>query len=114
MKKYEIALILASTGDDHKLALARMILDMMEFDELYTEINDISAEEVKRMGDEEIFKLLGIDFERKSEKLEEKPELKNYDVALAMAVAGMIEKAKEIMEAISPKKDLTVSDFRNL
>jgi len=113
MRKYEVALALASTRDTHKLALARMILDMMELDELYTELN-ISPEDITEMEEEEIFELLGIDPEERSRKLEEGEELKNYDVALALATAGKIEEARKVMEAINPKKELTVSDFRNL
>ena len=114
MRKYEVALTLASTRDTHKLALARMILDMMELDELYTELNDISPEDIKKMEEEEIFELLGMSLEERSGKLEEGEELKNYDVALALATAGKIEEARKVMEAINPKKELTVSDFRNL
>ena len=113
MRKYEVALTLASTRDTHKLALARMILDMMELDELYTELN-ISPEDITEMEEEEIFELLGIDPEERSRKLEEGEKLKNYDVALALATAGKIEEARKVMEAINPKKELTVSDFRNL
>ena len=77
MRKHEVALTLASTRDTHKLALARVILDMMELDELYTEL-DISPEDITEM-EEEIFELLGMNLEERSRKLERR--IKNYDVA---------------------------------
>ncbi len=114
MKKYDVALILASTRDTRKLALARMILDMMELDELYMELRLNSPENIKKMEKEEVFEILGIDFKERSEKLNERIKLKNYDVALALASAGKIEEARAVIEAINPKRRLAVSDFRNL
>ncbi|RLI76235.1 hypothetical protein DRP05_13265 [Archaeoglobales archaeon] len=116
-KKYDVPLILASTKDVEKLALARMILDMMELDELYSELeSNTSSEDIKMMESEDIFELLDIDFEERSKKLDEAEadKLKNYDVALAFATVGKIEEARKVMETINPKKELTISDFEFL
>ncbi|MHC1611615.1 MAG: hypothetical protein ACXQTW_08525, partial [Candidatus Methanospirareceae archaeon] len=116
MKKYNVALALASTGDEGKLALARMILDMMEVDELYEPLkfDNGTFEDLKELDEAKYFEMLGIDYEEREEKLEEEFELKNYDVALALATAGKIVEARKVMEGVNPKKELTISDFERL
>ena len=65
VKKYDIPLALASARSDQKLALARMILDMLELDEIYAKLEpELSYEEIQKMTDDEIFEVLGIDFEK--------------------------------------------------
>ncbi len=112
MKKYNVALALANTRDDSKLALARMIIDMMEFNELHDilEYNG-TFEDIKELDDEDIFEILRINPEERIENLEEKPDLKNYDVALALAVAGEIKIARDVMERVNVKSELSVSDI---
>ena len=110
IKKYDVSLALASTRDDHKLALARMILDMLELDELYAGLeSELSYEDIQKMTDDEIFEVLGIDFEKRREKIGSGEELKSYDLALALATIGKIDEARKVMESINPKQNL--SDF---
>ena len=110
VKKYEIPLALASARDDQKLALARMILDMLELDEIYAKLEtELYYEEIQRMEEGEIFEILGIDFGKRSEKLDSGDILKSYDLALALATAGKIDEARKVMESINPKQEL--SDF---
>ncbi|MEA2075576.1 MAG: hypothetical protein U9O85_07575 [Euryarchaeota archaeon] len=113
MKKYDGALALASTRDEGKLALARMILDMMEVDELYEPLkfDNGTFEDLKELDEARYFEILGIDYEEREEKLEEEFELKNYDVALALATAGKIAEARKAMEGVNPKKELAISNF---
>mgnify|MGYP000315353711 CR=1 FL=1 len=60
MKKYDIALALASKRDNSKLTLARMMIDMMERRELYETLDyDDSFERLGDLGDEKYFELLG-------------------------------------------------------
>ena len=54
-----------------------MILDKLELDKLYTELElDLSYEDIRKMKEEETFKVLGIDFERRKEKLDSIEEQK--------------------------------------
>jgi len=115
MKKYDIALALASKRDNSKLALARMMIDMMERRELYETLDyDNSFERLGDLGDEKYFELLGIDVEKRIKNLEKEFELKNYDVALALAAASRIEEARKVMDSVNPKKGLDIEDFRDL
>jgi len=112
MKKYDVVLALSCAGDTGKLALARMIVDMMEVDEFYEPLEyNGTFEDLKELNEGRYFELLGIDYEEREEKLEEEFELKNYDVALALATAGEIAEARKVMEGVNPKKELTISDF---
>lgn len=115
MKKYDVALALAKTGNDSKLALARMLIDMMDLNELYERLDYGGMfGELKELNDEECFDLLGIDPNERAERLEDidADDLKNYDVVLALATAGNIEEARQVMELINPKKQLDVSDLK--
>ena len=123
MKKYNVPLALASTGDDDKLALARMIIDLMERNELYEPLEckgsfENLREDLRELNLLECFRIMGIDSlseERlKRLDLDEENSLKNYDVALAIATTGNIEGARRVMEAVDPKKELTTSDFKSL
>ena len=120
MKKYDVALALATTRDTEKLALARMILDMMDLKELYEQLNfDGSFEDLKNLKPEDIFKILEIDPKMRLSKLEDELVLKNYDVALAIAAAGDVNTARRIMESLNPKsklsdKDIAYFDIKNL
>jgi hypothetical protein len=112
MKKYNVALALANTRDDSKLALARMIIDMMEFNELHDilEYNG-TFEDIKELDDEAIFEILRINPEERIKNLEEKPDLKNYDVALAYVVTGKFKEARDLMDGVNAKSELSKSDF---
>ncbi len=112
MKKYNVALALANIRDDNRLYLARMIIDMMEFNELHDilEYNG-TFEDIKELDDEAIFEILRINPEERREKLEENPDLKNYDTALALAATGAIKEARDVMEGVNVKSKLSVSDF---
>lgn len=114
MKKYNVALALANTRDDSKLALARMIIDMMEFNELHDilEYNG-KFENIKELDDENIFEILRINPEERIKNLEEKPDLKNYDVALALAAADDLKMARDVMDGVNVKSELSVSDIAN-
>ncbi|MEA2033305.1 MAG: hypothetical protein U9N41_06965 [Euryarchaeota archaeon] len=115
MKKYDVALALAKTGNDSKLALARTLIDMMDLNELYERLDYGGMfGELKELNDEECFDLLGIDPNERAERLEDidADDLKNYDVVLALATAGNIEEARQVMELINPKKQLDVSDLK--
>lgn len=115
MKKYDAVLALSSTRDTGKLALARMIIDLMEVNELSEPLEyDGTFEELKEIDERRCFEILGIDYEEREEKLEEEFELKNYDVAFALATAGKIEEARKVMEEVNPKKKLTIPDFERL
>lgn len=61
--------------------------------------------------DEAIFEILRINPEERIKNLEEKPDLKNYDVALALAAADDLKKARDVMEGVNVKSELSVSDF---
>lgn len=112
MKKYDVALALASTGNTDKLALARMIIDMLETNELYEPLKyKGSFEDLKKLTETECYKILEINYEERADKLEEEFELKNYDVALAYATAGKIEEARRVMEGLNPKEKLSISDI---
>ncbi|MDI6884746.1 MAG: hypothetical protein QMD22_00050 [archaeon] len=117
MKKYDVALALAKTGNDSKLALARMLIDMLDLNELYERLDYGGMfGDLKNLSDEEYFDLLGIDPKERAERLEDidVDDLRNYDVALALATAGNIEQARRVMELTNPKKELDESDFANL
>ena len=121
MKKYDVPLALSTTGDAGKLALARMILDMMELYEFYEPLKYKGTfEDLKELDEAGCFRVLGIDSlsEERLKRLEEefKDEIifKNYDPALALASAGKIEEARSVMEAVNPKKKLDVSNFESL
>jgi hypothetical protein len=112
MKKYDVVLALSFTRDTGKLALARMIIDLMEVNELYEPLQyNGTFEELKELDESRYFEILGIDYEEREEKLEEEFKLKNYDVALALATAGKIAEARKVMEGVNPKAELTISDF---
>ena len=114
MKKYDVALALAKTGNDSKLALAGRLIDMLDLNELYEQLDYRGIRDLKELNDEECFDLLGIDPNERAERLEDidVDDLKNYDVALALATAGNIEEARQVMESVNPKKQLDVSDFK--
>jgi len=117
MKKYDIALALAKTGNDSKLALARMLIDMLDLNELYERLDYGGMfGNLKELNDEEYFDLLEIDPKERAERLEDidVDDLKNYDVALALAAARNIEQARQVMELTNPKKLLDKSDFGTL
>lgn len=123
MKKYDIPLALASTGDDDKLALARMIIDLMERNELYEPLEyngsfENLREDLRELNLVECFRTMGINSlsEERLKRLDidEEISFKNYDVALALATTGNIEGARRVMEAVDPKKELTISDFKSL
>jgi len=115
MKKYDVPLALASTGYEGKIALARMIIDMMERKELYEPLEyEGTFVNLGELDDVVCFKVLGIDPRERSERLEDEFTLRNYDVALALATAGDIEGSRRVMEAVDPKKELDVSDFESL
>lgn len=119
MKKYDVPLALASTKSIDKLALARMLIDMMELDELYEPLNyKGSFGNLKKLDTEEYFDMLGIVPEERMHKIEaeDADEFKNYDVALSMS-AGNIDDARQVMEllkSLNPKKPLDSSDFETL
>ena len=117
MKKYDVALALAKTGSDSKLALARMLIDMLDLNELYERLDyEGMFGDLKELNDEEFFDLLGLDPKERMKRLEDidVDDLKNYDVALALATAGNIEQARQVMELTNPKKVLDESDFKTL
>lgn len=116
MKKYDVALALASTRSIDKLALARMLIDMMELDELYEPLNYKGTfGSLKELDEEEYFDILGINPEERIQKIEDEDanELKNYDVALALSPVN-IDEARDVMELLNPKKPLDLSDFKTL
>jgi len=116
MKKYDVALALASTKILKNLGLARMLIDMLDLDDLDEPLRGTTFEDLKKLTDEECFNLLEINYEEKVRKFEDVglEDLKNYDVALALATAGNIEQARKVMEFINPKKSLDISDFEIL
>ena len=117
MKKYDVALALAKTGNNSRLALARMLIDMLDLNELYEQLDYGGMfGDLKELKDEEYFDLLGIDPNEIAERLEDidVDDLKNYDVALALAVAENIEQARQVMKLTNPKKLLDKSDFETI
>ncbi len=119
MKKYDVPLALASTNLLDKLALARMLIDLMDLDELYEPlVYKGSFGSLKKLDAEECFNILGVPEERIQKiEAEDAGELKNYDVALSMSTAGNIDDARKIMEflkPLNPKKPLNVSDFETI
>lgn len=115
MKKYDVVLALAKTGNDSKLALARMLIDILDLNELYEPLYyEGILEDFEELSDEECFSMLGINPKERMKRLEDidADELKNYDVALALATAGNIEEARQVMVLINPKKQLDVSDLK--
>ena len=102
MKKYCVALILAKTGSTSKLALARVLIDMLDLKELYEPLSyNGTFEELEQLNDVDYFDLLEINLKEGFEKLDgiDIVDLKNYDVALALATAGNIFDAENIMES---------------
>ena len=63
-----------------------------------------------------VFDLIGIDPKERMKRCEDidADDLKNYDVALALATAGNIEQARQVIELTNPKKSLDNSDFETL
>jgi len=112
MKKYDVALALANTRDESKLALARMIIDMMDVNELHDVLEyDGKFEDIKELDDEAIFEILRINPKERIKKLKKKFKLMNYDVALALAAADDLKAARDVMEGVNVKSELSVSDF---
>lgn len=104
MKKYYVVLALAKTGNTSKLALARMLIDMLDLKELYELLNYRGTfEDLEKLNDADYFDVLEIDSKESVEKLEdiEIDNLRNYDVALALATAGNIFDAENIMESFN-------------
>ena len=120
MKKYDVVLALAKTGNTSKLALARMLIDILDLNELYEPLYyEGILEDIEELSNEEYFNMLGINPKERMKRLEDKrlenidaDDLKNYDVALALAAAGNIEEARQVMVLINPKKQLDASDFK--
>lgn len=101
MKKYYVALILAKTGSTSKLALARVLIDMLDLKELYEPLSYSGTfEELEKLNDAAYFDLLEINMKEGFEKLDgiDIDDLKNYDVALALAAANNLPEAEQIME----------------
>ena len=101
MKKYCVALILAKTGSTSKLALARVLIDMLDLKELYEPLSYSGTfEELEKLNDVGYFDLLEINLKEGFEKLDgiDIVDLKNYDVALALAAASNLSDAEQMME----------------
>ena len=101
MKKYDVALVLAKTGNTSKLALARMLIDMLDLNELYEPLNySGTSEELEKLNDADYFDVLEINLKENVEKPDGigEDDLRNYDVALALAAAENISDAEQIME----------------
>ncbi len=119
MKKYDVPLALAGTNLLDKVALARMLIDIMDLDELYEPlIYKGSFESLKKLDAAECFNILGVPEER-IQKIEgeDAGELKDYDGALSISAAGNIDDARRVMELLkplNPKKPLNVSDFETI
>ena len=112
MKKYDVALALAIDGDENRIAFARLLLDMMELNELREELEyDGSFNSLRNMEESDYFKLMEIDPRGRIKNIEEEFKLKNYDVALALASSGKIEDARKVMEKTNFKNDLNSLDF---
>ncbi len=112
MKKYDVALALAIGGDENRIAFARMLLDMMELNELREELKyNGSFNSLRNMEESDYFKLMEIDPRERIKNIEEEFKLKNYDVALALASSGKIEDARKVMEKINFKNELNSLDF---
>ncbi|MCD6572707.1 MAG: hypothetical protein J7K95_01260 [Thermoplasmata archaeon] len=112
MKKYDVALALAIDGDENRIAFARLLLDMMELNELREELKyDGSFNSLRNMEESDYFKLMEIDPRERIKNIEEEFKLKNYDVALALASSGKIEDARKVMEKTNFKNDLNSLDF---
>lgn len=117
MKKYDVPLALAFSRGDFGLALARLIFDMMELDELYQPLEyDGTFKELGELDELECYRVLGIYplSEERLKRLEDEFTTKNYDVALALAIDGKITEARRVIEKVNPKKELDVSDFEFL
>lgn len=77
MKKYDVALALAIGGDENRIAFARMLLDMMDLNELREELKyDGSFNSLRDMEESEYFKLMGIDPSGRIKNVEEEFKLK--------------------------------------
>lgn len=101
MNKYYVALILAKTGSTSKLALARVLIDMLDLKELYEPLSYSGTfEELEKLNDAGYFDLLEINLKEGFEKLDgiDIDDLKNYDVALALAAASNLSDAEQMME----------------
>ena len=101
MKKYYVALVLAKIGSTSKLALARMLIDMLDLNELYEPLNySGTSEELEKLNDADYFDVLEINLKENVEKPDgiDEDDLRNYDVVLALAAAENISDAEQIME----------------
>ncbi len=116
MKRYDVALALASTRSIDKLALARMLIDMMEMDELCEPLDYKGTfADLKKLKKEQCFDIIGMNPEERIQKIEDEDtdELKNYDVALSLSSAGFLDDARKVMDQLNPKKPLDLSDFQD-
>lgn len=101
MKKYDVALVLAKTGSTSKFALARMLIDILDLNELYNPLNySGTSEELEKLTDTDYFDVLEINLKENVKKLDiiDEGDLRNYDVALALAAAEKMSDAEQIIE----------------
>ena len=118
MKKYEIPLQIVKKNPTREgLVLSKMLLDCMGEKELY---DDVSEKEVYDRGwnlpEGEFFEILGMESEERLSQLnlEDAEKLRNYDLALSLAISGDIDEAKGVMnylKNIGAKKPLDRLDF---
>lgn len=92
MYNFEVALAFASLKTDEALAYARMIMDGTNPYEEFNWFKDFAPSKLP----------------------DEVKELKNYDAALALAAAGMMDEAYFVMKEVNIHKNLDPADFRKL
>lgn len=94
MYNFEVALAFASLKTTEALAYAKMIMDGTN---PYGKFNWFQDFDLSKLPEEE-----------------EVEELKNYDVALALATAGRMDEAYFVVKEIDIHKKLDLSDFQKL
>lgn len=139
MRKYEIPLRILDYHSQQdlgssrnvpisSLAIARMLFDGMEEDELYEPAPvtvDGLYQTLKSHPDMDVESyfacLLDADFDSRFENIDVEGEAekipKNYDVALALAMDGRLDEAADVIDFLKPleaKKELDVSDFKRM
>lgn len=104
IKNYELALALAhiagSLRESNEELANKYLSTAKKIMEYFDPLGDIIGDLIKNI--------------RFEVSLEEAEELKNYDVALALATAGGIEEARIVTESVDLQKELDIEDFKDL
>ncbi|MBA7473510.1 hypothetical protein ES707_08850 [subsurface metagenome] len=112
MRKYDVPLALAASGDTRSIAYARMLFDLLHSSELNEPLQyEGSFNDLKDEPLDKLLELLGVSLDERADHLTNPDQLMNYDVAIALASAGNIEYARKVLQGVDVKKDIESGDF---